>query len=173
MQEQDYRTFSSDKEGTTQNSIASAATGTSVSDQKSTKIILTPFALQTLLASIDSPVYLGKRPAEGGFTTEFSCKGPFTFFAKDMVLVCPNTKDGTKPDGSIYELPPKAETDCEFNGWPTFIVRKGLIGFEKSKHYGDRWKRIPPLIYPPGQVVESVDWQEVDVVKLEHPSDGE
>lgn len=152
--------------GSTQGSSHSGDTGTSGSGEEPTKTLdPSVIALQERLANMKSPVYLGTRPG-GVFTKRFSCKGAYTFFADDVVLVCSNTKDGTDPDGSVLDLPSQAEDDYEHKGNLTLVVGEGLIGFEKSKDDADWWKRIPHPVYPPGEDGETVAWKEMDVVDV-------
>jgi len=163
----DNHTSSPSQGGFTQGSShygATGATGTSGSGQKLKKTLdPSVIALQERLANVKSPVYLGTR-AGGVFTKRFSCKGAYTFFADDVVLVCPNTKDGTDPDGSVLDLAPQAEDDYEHQGNLTLVVGRCLIGFERSKYEADWLKRIPKPVYPPGEDGETVGWEEMDVV---------
>ena len=123
-------------------------------------------ALEKLLANVKSPVYLGSRPGGGELTTKFSCEDAYTLFREHHVIVCPNTKNGHTPNGSVHVLPPESDDDVDFEGNITIVVGDERIGFEKSMDDGHWRNRIPRPRYPLGRGGETIAWKEMDVVEL-------
>jgi hypothetical protein len=153
--------------GTTKASTKSPATEASASGQGSSKTFKRPLtALENLLANVESPVYLGARPGEGELTTKFSCKDAYTLFGRRYVLVCPHTKDGRKPNGSVHDLQPESKGGVEFEGNPTIVVGEERIGFERTEDDEHKWKRFPRPIYPPDRATQTIAWQEMKVFPL-------